>query len=119
MNRETHLEHIEANPEDEGAYLVFADWLQERDDPWGKLIVLQHQLEAEPGNDVIAASVDALLRKHRHEWCADLYNRPAVILEWRWGFIRSARVLAGYDDYVARVDALLASPLCRALSELV
>src|SRR5690348_8797460 len=42
-----HLEleaQIDARPDDPGPWLVYADWLLERDDPRGKLISLQHQL---------------------------------------------------------------------------
>jgi uncharacterized protein (TIGR02996 family) len=35
------LEAVYAAPDDDGPRLVYADWLQERGDPWGELIVLQ------------------------------------------------------------------------------
>ena len=39
---------IEAAPDDNDTKLVLADWLTERNDPWGQLIALQHAKEALP-----------------------------------------------------------------------
>jgi uncharacterized protein (TIGR02996 family) len=93
MTIEEHLEQIRTNIDDPAPYLVFADWLQEQGNPWGRLITLQHGLEQRPGDSAIAAEVEALMKKHK--WTPKA--KPRLLrLEWRWGFIRSIRV---FDEY--------------------
>jgi uncharacterized protein (TIGR02996 family) len=93
MTIEAHLAEIRKNIDDPAPYLVFADWLQEQENPWGRLIVLQHELEQRPGDGAIAAEIEALLKKHR--WAPGA--KPKLLrLDWRWGFIRAVRV---YDEY--------------------
>ena len=60
-----HLEleaEIRARPRDNDPYLVYADWLQGREDPRGTLITLQHQLQQAPGDKKLRAAEKALLR---------------------------------------------------------
>jgi uncharacterized protein (TIGR02996 family) len=45
MEEAALLAAIVAAPEDDGPRLVLADWLQQRGDPWGELIVLDCELE--------------------------------------------------------------------------
>ncbi len=45
-------------------YLVYADWLQARDDPRGQLIVTQQQLNADPDNKKLRGTEKALFRDH-------------------------------------------------------
>jgi uncharacterized protein (TIGR02996 family) len=94
MTIEEHLEQIRASIDDPAPYLVFADWLQEQGNPWGRLITLQHGLEQRPGDSAIAAEVEALMKKHK--WTPKA--KPRLLrLEWRWGFIRAIRVFDEYD----------------------
>lgn len=94
MTIEEHLEQIRASLDDPAPYLVFADWLQEQGNPWGRLITLQHGLEQRPGDSAIAAEVEALMKKHK--WAPKA--KPRLLrLEWRWGFIRAIRVFDEYD----------------------
>lgn len=53
---------IEADPDDEDAYLVYADWLQSQDDPRGELIILEHRFAC--GEDV-ARERWRFLQRHR------------------------------------------------------
>lgn len=102
---DSHLEQIRANIDDPAPYLVFADWLQEQGNPWGKLIVLQHELELRPGDSAIAAAVDALVKKHK--WAPK--HKPELLrLDWRWGFIRDVRV---YDEYATEDLEKLLGPV--------
>jgi uncharacterized protein (TIGR02996 family) len=93
MSIEAHLAEIRKNIDDPAPYLVFADWLQERENPWGRLIVLQHALSQRPGDGAIAAEIEALLKKQG--WAPKA--KPKLLrLDWRRGFIRAVRV---YDEY--------------------
>jgi hypothetical protein len=76
-------------------YLVLSDWLQERQHPWGQLIMLAHQLEQRPGDAALAAAAEALMKKQG--WLPK--HKPEVLrLDWRWGFLRQVRVYDKYDD---------------------
>src|SRR6185503_11788355 len=58
---------IEAAPDDDGPRLVLADWLQQRGDPWGEMIVLSCALAAHADDDDAAAMYERFdeLRKER------------------------------------------------------
>lgn len=96
------LADVLAHPRDDGPRAVLADWLAERDDPRGELIVLQLAL-AKPvigarayvyrhrgeqrteQQEAIEARVKALLKKHQAEWLAPV--RPYIrTWQWRRGF---------------------------------
>jgi uncharacterized protein (TIGR02996 family) len=59
------LRRIRQDPRDDGARLVYADWLLERGDPHGELIVLQQRLTAGQASAQEQARARALLRDHR------------------------------------------------------
>ena len=84
-----HIERIRSDINNPEPYLVFADWLQERGDPWGQLIVLQQQLDKRPGDHVIGAAIDALVRRHR--WIPK-HKAGSLRLHWKWGFIRTLHI---------------------------
>ena len=110
MDAKAHLAQIRKSIDDPAPYLVFADWLQERDDPWGRLIVLQHELEQRPGDGAIAAEVEALLKKQG--WAPKA--KPKLLrLDWRWGFIRSVRVYdeLGHEDVEKVLGPVLKLPM--------
>ncbi|MCA9618034.1 MAG: TIGR02996 domain-containing protein [Myxococcales bacterium] len=63
------LAAIYAAPDDDGPRLVYADWLSERGDPRGELIMLQCQ----PSLDAKQQKrVDGLLKKHARAWLGPL-----------------------------------------------
>ncbi|HKB39746.1 MAG TPA: TIGR02996 domain-containing protein [Gemmataceae bacterium] len=86
------IQSIIENPDDDAVRLIFADWLEERDDPRGEFIRIQVKRDR-PGLD--EARETKLLGAHEKEWVAPL--RPWV-REWRFvrGFVEWVRVPAEY-----------------------
>jgi uncharacterized protein (TIGR02996 family) len=68
------LRAIRANPDDDTARLVFADWLDEHDDPLGEFIRVQLELEPiryridNPRAVELHKREDELLRAHSDDW---------------------------------------------------
>ena len=62
-HRELETE-ILARRDDPSAYLVYADWLQQHQDPRGELIAVQHQRAAAPRDKQLATREQALLAQH-------------------------------------------------------
>ena len=90
------LADVLANPRDDAPRTVLADWLAEREDPRGELIVLQLALglaahgarayvyrgeKRTEEQDAIEARVKQLLKKHQAEWLAPF---RAYIRTWQW-----------------------------------
>jgi uncharacterized protein (TIGR02996 family) len=100
---------------DEHAELVYADWLQEHDDPRGALVVIQRQLAARPDDPSLRVAEQDLFARHRTALLGTLDDRTRVALRWGSGFIRRASIAgAGALDAAADVTALLAHPRCGA-----
>lgn len=96
------LADILAHPRDDTPRAVFADWLSERDDPRGELIILQlvlakpvvgarayiyrlHGEERSAQQGALEARVQTLVKKHQAAWLAPM--RPYVrTWQWRRGF---------------------------------
>jgi uncharacterized protein (TIGR02996 family) len=66
------LEAIFANPDDDEVRLVYADALQEANDPRGEFIALQVQQARGTGSEAIAKRIAALLREHAAAWLGEL-----------------------------------------------
>jgi uncharacterized protein (TIGR02996 family) len=113
---------------DDPAYLVFADWLQTQDHPWGELIVLQHGA-ATNGKKATNAKKAASLQQEADKLLA--VNGGAILgrlarakyshWEWHLGFLR--RVVVGTSADAASiaksVKAVLALPAAHMLEALV
>ena len=134
-----HLEleaQIDARPDDPAASLVYADWLQQRGDPRGKLIVLQHQLALEPESRVLRDAERALLDEHGayllperlhqmlrlpHRRGEDAGARCEVA--WRRGFLADVRLArrpsSAHPEVTELVDELLGHPSAHFLRRLV
>jgi uncharacterized protein (TIGR02996 family) len=73
-DRLAFLRAIRANPDDDTARLVFADWLDEHDDPLGAFIRVQVELEPiryridNPRARELHKREEELLREHRGAW---------------------------------------------------
>ena len=83
---------IEADPDDPGAYVVYADWLQAQGDIRGELIVLQHANKTAPAKKLIEQN-----KEHFYGKAADLqdmleaypYEPLGKPTTWRWGYLES------------------------------
>jgi uncharacterized protein (TIGR02996 family) len=80
---------LAAYPDDATGYLVYADWLQQQDDPRGELIVVQEALAKKPRDRALLAEQERLLEQH-----TDLLRGPLALvgpvgLEWFCGFVRA------------------------------
>jgi len=116
---------ILADPDDEAAYEVYADWLQGEGDPRGELAAVQVAL-ARGENAKLRARERALIEENRQQLLGNLPDvvepidfGPPVELKWQAGWLRSARIAAreGYalpDLY----RSLLACESARFLREL-
>ncbi len=66
--------HIRANPDDETARLIYADYLEERGDPRGELIRVQCELARlgveDPLLPELTAREEELLAAHAEDWLA-------------------------------------------------
>lgn len=88
------LRDILANPDDDGPRLVFADWLTQRGDPRGELIVTQIQLEAATGGERARLFNRAYtLQTTQDELLADI-KQVVRGVETRRGFIYSITATA-------------------------
>ena len=63
---------IDANPDDEGAWAVYADWLQSEGDPRGELGVVQERLRASPKDKALLSAEKKLLKDHAAAIVGDL-----------------------------------------------
>ncbi len=91
MHEADLLAAVLARPDDDEPRLVYADWLQERDDPRGELIALQIQLTRMPAADPEArwlrAREKVLFDTHGVPWRAAFGLGADVQLAWSRGFV--------------------------------
>jgi uncharacterized protein (TIGR02996 family) len=111
--RERLLSAIAADPDAIENWLVYADWLTDRGDPRGELIVLELAIETKTANEEAIDRHRALLRDES-AWLSPRLEAEAHHLGlelWR-GFIRTASVFGPPDDppIEETVAALLADP---------
>lgn len=106
---------IAAAPDDAGPYLVYADWLQQRGDPRGQLIVLQATGAPE-------AEQRALIDAHLELRGPDVGLDPAPAIAWEYGYWRRLELGAyGWapdDRALAGAAAFAGAPSARFLREL-
>lgn len=107
---------IDRDPDAPGPYLVYADLLQSGGDPRGELIVLQAGDDRERPD--VKAEEQRLLANHAGYFMGALAEYPREVdLEWRLGFVESARiVVAGEGADLLRT--LLTLPSARWLRAL-
>jgi uncharacterized protein (TIGR02996 family) len=88
------IAEIIANPDDDGPRLVYADWLTQRGDPRGELIVTQCQLEAATGGErarLVNRASDLLYRQGT--WLDEIKSVVRGV-ETRRGFVYSINASA-------------------------
>jgi uncharacterized protein (TIGR02996 family) len=111
--RERLLSAIAADPDAIENWLVYADWLTDRGDPRGELIVLELAIETSTANEEAVERHRALLRDET-AWLSPRLEAESHHLQltlWR-GFIREAEVFGPRDDLPTRetLAALFADP---------
>ncbi len=101
-------------------FLVFADWLQARGDPWGELIALQCQPSThdEHHKKTLALASFGILERVADTLCP---RDQAVGISWRRGFVAviafgDAFGPAWLGDELARLFASPVTALCTELS---
>ncbi|MFT3694236.1 MAG: SWIM zinc finger family protein [Kofleriaceae bacterium] len=92
-------------------FLVYADWLEQKGDPRGKLIQAHARGSAKQEREIFKEHGDVLIPR-------DIIKRGKVDFEWKLGFIASAR-FGTLDDLDDRLIALFQHPSAAMLRELV
>lgn len=116
--RDAFLRMIVENPDDDTPRLVFADWLEEHDEPErAEFIRLQIRLarmrEDDPDFAELRSNTERLLRRHQEDWEAGLSARFSArvvgchyergfprLLQWTWGG------LEGLEEVLARMPTV-------------
>lgn len=92
------LERICAEPADDGPRLIYADWLDERDNPRGEFIRVQIALarlsREDPRRPKLLDREAVLLARHHARW-SDPLRGLAGSTEFRRGFVESVIIEAG------------------------
>jgi uncharacterized protein (TIGR02996 family) len=115
---------IVAAPDDDAPRLVYADWLQQRDDPRGELIQLQCKLAADPDDDrrrAIKIAENKLLEAHEKTWTRPLHDAlpaPQLYHTYKFqhvrGFIEEATITLSALPHLAELFAR--APMIRDLT---
>jgi uncharacterized protein (TIGR02996 family) len=96
--REAFLRTIGDNPDDDGPRHVFADWLEERGDPYGEFIRLQCERNRladtdRAGRQQLTSRLDELSEQHEKIWRQALPRLPGVAWgPFHRGLVESIRI---------------------------
>jgi uncharacterized protein (TIGR02996 family) len=97
-------------PDNNHAYFVYGDWLQEQGDPRGELIALQQRLHHDPGNVELRTAEAELIHRKREEILGPLAGyMDGCALKWHLGFIRSVRLHGAPSMEEIRAEEVLAA----------
>jgi len=114
------LDAIERDRDAAAPYLVYADWLLQRGDPRGELIVVQDELARTTDPErhaALRAREQAILDAHLSEWMGGEVRGPRIELTWRRGFLE--RLYLDYREADAGgLARLMRSPLCRLVTRI-
>jgi uncharacterized protein (TIGR02996 family) len=119
-------------PQDDEAWQVYGDWLQQHDDPHGELITLALAAERASGQDKaeLEARMKATEAEHRKQLLGGLAKHldhegldEIAELEWSRGYIVRAQINCNSEDWqgpspATLLRALVKSPAARFLREL-
>jgi uncharacterized protein (TIGR02996 family) len=101
------LEAIIADPNDDALRLIYADWLDERDDPRGEFIRVQIELATLPSDDARRASLvereRRLLNAHQAQWLGPVAE-VVETAQFRRGLLDGITV--GVQGFLERGDEL-------------
>jgi len=103
VSGETLIADVYANPTDDAARLVYADWLLERADPRGEFISLQ--LRAEKDRAAMKRERE-LLKAHKKEWLGSLAPVIGGDPVFRRGFLAEATVKFRHQRDVEQAGSL-------------
>lgn len=78
---------IARNPDDPGAYSVYADWLAARGDPLGELITVATALDERPGDLTLAAREQELLGANALSLADPRWRWRSLPVFYRFGFV--------------------------------
>jgi uncharacterized protein (TIGR02996 family) len=95
------LDAIFDNPEDDGARLVYADWLLERGDPRGEFIHIQYKRRDHGLSPAEEKHERALLKKHVHTWLGPDLTRavaPKQGLRFERGFPVTIQIVQSHPN---------------------
>ena len=119
-----YFANIDRDPDNPAPYLVFANWLQSQDHPWGDLIVLHHAIATAPSaakRTELSREETVLLQSQGAAILGDLARagRPTRFT-WHYGFIREAIIASPSDKLVLkeRVQTLFGLLAARSLTKL-
>jgi uncharacterized protein (TIGR02996 family) len=109
---------IVANPHDDAAYMVYADWLQSQGDRRGELIALQAAGKDDAARELLAAHADEFLGPlQHHQVCHDGYRgHMPPAFTWKRGFIAAARLAHNHHadrEWIGRLATDVLLPLLR------
>jgi uncharacterized protein (TIGR02996 family) len=117
---------LRVDPADPEVALIYADWLQHRGHPRGRLIAVQAALRARPGDAELVAEERELFETHADVLLGPLAamvdagdDDPVIALEWDLGWIRRARIIGRSDEPADHVWEVLRHPSGRFLRSLV
>lgn len=114
-------QELDAHPDDEKRWLVYADWLQAEGDMRGELITRHHRGSADEFHAFVNDHLDQLFGD-----CADEIlgggQIPELELEWRHGFVVGATLSSVNAERAVNlgevVKKLLPLPVCRFIRRL-
>jgi uncharacterized protein (TIGR02996 family) len=107
----TALEAQLVSFDDPEPFLVYADWLQQRGDPRGELIVAHHRKNAKLASALLKEHGDVLIPPR-------LNKRGTIKVEWRFGFISSV-CIGAIDEMDELLVTLFEHPSAMLMRELV
>ena len=116
---------ILADPTDENAYSVLADWLQDQGDPRGELIMLQLAKKTKAAAALLVVQATYFFGPlAAYKKCFDGSGKDALL--WKYGFIHGLRLAHDtyanekFDSTLAKVlEMVLSHPSGRFVTELV
>lgn len=111
---------LEADPDDEAAWLVYADHLIEAGDPRGELAAIQRTHASAPTRDLAVAEAQ-VIRKHATALLGRFAESPGYTIGWHHGHARSLHIAEPYGSKPPPgivVAEMLKQPAMRFLREI-
>lgn len=124
---------IRADPDDLDNYVVYADWLSDRGDPWGQVILVQHALATLPRfgqqarrDELERAEIQLMFRHSARLWgrlgeiivddATQKYACDLIRAGWRCGFLDTATITDWVPGMVETLlDGLATLDIARVL----